>query len=223
MSVYKSINAVQAELTKIGITKDGRNNQGAGYNFRGIDQVYNTLSPLLSKHGLCILPRVIKSEQTERTSSKGGVLIYSYVTMEFDLVCAEDGSKHTICTVGEAFDSGDKSMNKAMSAAYKYAAFQAFAIPTEGDNDADAHTHVVEPKKLVHRPTSGAQVPEDEKPFLQDLANDLINVIKEQRKLTDGMAMLHAAGLEPEQKIYLWSLLPSDVRSQIKTAEKTPI
>lgn len=143
MSVYKAINAVQAELSKIGITKDGRNNQGQGYNFRGIDQVYNTLSPLLAKHGLCILPRVVKSEQAERTSAKGGVLIYSYVTMEFDLVCAEDGSKHTVCTVGEAFDSGDKSMNKAMSAAYKYAAFQAFAIPTEGDNDADAHTHEV--------------------------------------------------------------------------------
>jgi hypothetical protein len=28
-----------------------------------------------------------------------------------------------------------------MSAAYKYAAFQAFAIPTEGDNDADGQTH----------------------------------------------------------------------------------
>ena len=27
-----------------------------------------------------------------------------------------------------------------MSAAYKYAAMQAFCIPTEGDNDADAHT-----------------------------------------------------------------------------------
>jgi hypothetical protein len=37
-------------------------------------------------------------------------------------------------------DSADKATNKAMSAAYKYAAFQAFAIPTEGDNDADAHT-----------------------------------------------------------------------------------
>ena len=32
-----------------------------------------------------------------------------------------------------------------MSAAYKYAAFQAFAIPTEGDNDADAYTHDVAP------------------------------------------------------------------------------
>lgn len=35
-----------------------------------------------------------------------------------------------------------------MSAAYKYAAFQAFAIPTEGDNDADSHTQEVAPKQL---------------------------------------------------------------------------
>ena len=100
MKVYKAINAVQAALCKEGITKSQRNTQGAGYNFRGIDQVYNTLSPMLAEHGLCILPRVTNSTQTERQSSKGGVLIYSYVTMEFDLVSAEDGSKHTICTVG---------------------------------------------------------------------------------------------------------------------------
>lgn len=151
MKVYKAINAVQSALSKEGITKSQRNNQGAGYNFRGIDQVYNTLSPMLAEHGLCILPRVTNSTQTERQSAKGSLLIYSYVTMEFDLVSAEDGSKHTICTVGEAFDSGDKSMNKAMSAAYKYAAFQAFAIPTEGDNDADAHTHEVQAKNPTQR------------------------------------------------------------------------
>jgi hypothetical protein len=40
-------------------------------------------------------------------------------------------------------DSGDKATNKAMSAAYKYMAFQTFAIPTEGDNDADNHTHEI--------------------------------------------------------------------------------
>ena len=34
-----------------------------------------------------------------------------------------------------------------MSAAYKYAAMQAFAIPTEGDNDPDATTHDVAPRK----------------------------------------------------------------------------
>jgi hypothetical protein len=143
MKVYKAINAVQAELSTVGITKDRRNMQGNGYNFRGIDDVYNTIAPLLAKHGLCILPRVLSRECVERVSQKGGALFYITVEVEFDFVSAEDGSKHTVKTFGEAMDSGDKATNKAMSAAYKYAAFQAFSIPTEADNDADAHTHAV--------------------------------------------------------------------------------
>lgn len=145
MNVYKAINAVQTELASIGITKSRRNNQGNGYNFRGIDDVYNTISPLLAKHGLCILPRVLSRQCVERKSNSGGNLFFITVEMEFDLVSSEDGSKHTIKTFGEAMDSGDKATNKAMSAAYKYAAFQAFAIPTEGDNDTENHTHEVIP------------------------------------------------------------------------------
>ena len=72
------------------------------------------------------------------------------VEAEFDLVAAEDGSKHTIRTFGEAMDSGDKATNKAMSAAYKYAAMQAFSIPTEGDNDTENHTHEVMPKSKAN-------------------------------------------------------------------------
>lgn len=143
MSVYKAINAVQAELAKTGITKDRTNSQGSGYKFRGIDDVYNAIAPLLAKHGLCILPRVLTRHCDERQSKSGGALFYITVEVEFDFVCAEDGSKHTVKTFGEAMDSGDKATNKAMSAAYKYAAFQAFSIPTEADNDADAHTHEV--------------------------------------------------------------------------------
>ena len=147
MIVYKAINAVQAELASIGITKSRRNPQGNGYNFRGIDDVYNTISPLLAKHGLCILPRVLSRQCVERKSNNGGNLFFITVEMEFDLVSSEDGSKHTIKTFGEAMDSGDKATNKAMSAAYKYAAFQAFAIPTEGDNDTENHTHEVLPSE----------------------------------------------------------------------------
>lgn len=143
MKVYQAINAIQKELAKVGISKSRRNTQGSGYNFRGIDDVYNVLSPLLGEHGLCILPRVLSRNVVERESRSGGNLFYVTVDVEFDFVCADDGSRHTVRTVGEAMDSGDKATNKAMSAAYKYAAFQAFAIPTEGDNDADASTHEV--------------------------------------------------------------------------------
>jgi hypothetical protein len=140
--VYSAICRVIFDLSHEGIAKNNRNQQ-QGYNFRGIDDVYNVLSPLLARHELCVLPRVISREVTEKTNAKGTTLFYTVVHVEFDFVSAVDGSKHTVATVGEAMDSGDKSSNKAMSAAYKYAAFQAFAIPTEGDNDADATTHEV--------------------------------------------------------------------------------
>lgn len=150
MKVYQAINKVQSALSKTGISKDRTNTQGSGYKFRGIDDVYNAVAPLLAEHGLCILPRVLARTCDERSSKSGGALFYVTVEAEFDFVCAEDGSKHTVKTFGEAMDSGDKATNKAMSAAYKYAAFQAFSIPTEGDNDADAHTHDVAPSMPAH-------------------------------------------------------------------------
>lgn len=143
MKVYQAINAVQAALSKEGIAKDKRNTQGSGYNFRGIDDVYNALSPLLAKAGLVIVPRMLTRSCEERQSKSGGALFYVTVEAEFDFVSAEDGSKATARTFGEAMDSGDKATNKAMSAAYKYAAFQTFAIPTEASPDADAETHEV--------------------------------------------------------------------------------
>ena len=150
MKVYQAINKVQSALAKVGISKDRKNQQGSGYMFRGIDDVYNVVSPLLAEHGLCILPRVLSRQCEERQSKNGGALFYVTVEVEFDFVSSEDASKHTVKTFGEAMDSGDKATNKAMSAAYKYAAFQAFAIPTEGDNDSDSQTHAVKPATIDH-------------------------------------------------------------------------
>lgn len=153
--VYQRIAAVQGELAKVGIAKSRRNSQGSGYNFRGIDDVYAALSPLLAAHGLVIVPRLVERICEERQARSGGALFNVTVKAEFDFIAAEDGSVHTASTYGEAMDSGDKATNKAMSAAYKYAAFMTFAIPTEGDNDADAHTHEVATDPA--RPVTDAQ------------------------------------------------------------------
>lgn len=138
--VYKCIAAVSAEIAKEGIAKSRKNAQ-QGYSFRGVDDVYNALAPVLAKNGLVILPRILSREVVERQTQKGGTLFYVTVAAEFDFVAASDGSMHTARTYGEAMDSADKATNKAMSAAYKYLTFQAFCIPTEGDNDADGTTH----------------------------------------------------------------------------------
>lgn len=140
--VYSAISAVQAEIAATGIGKHRRNQQ-QGYNFRGIDDVFNALAPILAKHKLVVVPRMLTRECVERTNAKGTALFYVTVDAEFDFVSADDGSKHTAKTFGEAMDSGDKATNKAMSAAYKYAAFLTFAIPTEGTPDADEQTQEV--------------------------------------------------------------------------------
>lgn len=148
MEIYNAIAAVAGELAQRGISKDSRN-AAQGFNFRGIDAVYNALAPLLAKHKLAILPRCLDRTCVERVNSKGTALFYVTVKAEFDLV-ASDGTKHTIATYGEAMDSGDKATNKAMSAAYKYAAFQAFCIPTEETAcDADSETHEVQSVDLM--------------------------------------------------------------------------
>lgn len=221
MSVYKVINAVQADLARSGIGKDSTNTFD-NYKFRGIDAVYNALSPLLAKHGLCILPRMLARTVEERTSAKGGALFYVTVEAEFDFVCAEDGSKHTIKTFGEAMDRGDKATNKAMSAAYKYAAFQAFAIPTEGDNDADATTHEVkaQPKGMRHSASKGVleSLPKDRAEVVLNTATYV-----QERYEADDIVAAHEAvyELQDDELVALSSLIPSHIRTAIRKFHET--
>lgn len=234
MNVYQAINAVQADLVKSGIGKDSTNTFD-NYKFRGIDAVYNALSPLLAKHGLCVLPRMLTRTCEERQSQKGGALFYVTVEAEFDFVSAKDGSKHTVRTFGEAMDRGDKATNKAMSAAYKYAAFQAFAIPTEGDNDADAQSHEVEPKtfkeaidrtKAPIRATEGADagLTEERKAVVEETAAYLIDAHKSGKDL-DAIRVWYAEDTfqHGEERVYCWDLLKTEskLRSTIKANKPT--
>jgi len=143
VKVFKAIEGVMADLSKIGISKS-KTNQQQGFKYRGVDDVMNELSALLPKHGLLILPRVTKYQCIERVSNNGKPLFYTILDIEYDFVSSEDGSKHTVGPmIGEAMDSGDKSANKAMAIAYKYVCFQAFCIPTEATVDPDAEVHDV--------------------------------------------------------------------------------
>ena len=145
MHVYEAIASITASLSKVGIAKGRKTQQGGGasFSFRGIDDVLNALSPLLAEQKLCIFPRVTNRASVERQTKSGGALFYTTVNAEFDFVSAVDGSKHTAATIGEAMDSGDKSTNKAMSIAYKYAVFLTFCVPIEGTPDADGEVYEI--------------------------------------------------------------------------------
>jgi hypothetical protein len=159
-AVISSIAKVSGMLAQDGISK-GRKNQQQGYAFRGIDDVLNALAPMLSAEGLVVIPTVTSRECVERATKSGGSLFYVAVSVQFRIISTADGSEVTATVYGEAMDSADKATNKAMSAAYKYWAILTFCIPTEGDNDADAHTHQPAPaipmSKSVGTPSERAK------------------------------------------------------------------
>lgn len=139
MSVYQAISNVTAELARSGIGKTKRN-AAQGFSYRGVDDVMQALSAALPKCGLVMLPRVTNRTERAAPSKSGGTIYTVILDVEWDLVSTVDGTLHTIVVQGESMDSGDKATNKALSAAYKYAAVLAFSIPLEGIEDADAHS-----------------------------------------------------------------------------------
>lgn len=131
--IYSRMACILADCSHIG--KDRRNNEQK-YNFRGIDDTYNMLHEHFAKHQVFVMPTVVSESRSERPTKSGGLMTYTILKVKFRFTTI-DGSWVECETVGEAADASDKSSNKAMSTAMKYALFMVFLIPTEGDNDTE--------------------------------------------------------------------------------------
>lgn len=134
--IYGKIAAVMKETKAI---EKGRRNEQQGFMFRGIDEVMNELHDLFASNGVFILPEVLEYNVTEKVTGRGSILYYTRTKVKYHFT-AEDSSEVCTVNVGEAMDSGDKGMNKAMSAALKYALMQMLLIPTKENKDPDSTT-----------------------------------------------------------------------------------
>lgn len=127
-------------IGKIGAIGKDNVNQQQKFRYRGIDQVYNALNPVMAELGIFFCPEVLDMRREDRVTKNGTALTYTILTIRFTAF-APDGSSVSLTVVGEGMDSGDKGCNKAMSVAMKYAMFQLFCIPTEEMRDPDADVY----------------------------------------------------------------------------------
>jgi hypothetical protein len=121
------------------IAKD-RDNAQQKFKYRGIDDVYKMINPLLKSHGVFMTSETVAERQDIRTTKNGATLYVTTVTMRYHFH-AEDGSAIFTECVGKGMDSADKDSNKALASAHKYALVQAFAIPCDEPVDVEAHHH----------------------------------------------------------------------------------
>ena len=144
MKVHEAIAAVMREVTHVE-KGDRFSAPGAGtYNFRGVDRTVNALSSAMRKNGLVILPAALGvPEYKSAATSSGGTRNFSRVHVQYTIVGPE-GDTLTGSAVGEAADSGDKGVSKAMSVAWRTFLLQTFFLPTdEPDPDSEVHDAVV--------------------------------------------------------------------------------
>ena len=101
----------------------------------------------------------------------------------------------------------------ALTYARRYSLMAACGIAPE-DDDGNAASKQKSPI-ITPNQNAGADLPADQKEYLEELAGQLVDLVNSERP-EDAKTHLHTQNLEDEQKLYLWSKLPSNVRSAIK-------
>jgi hypothetical protein len=136
-AILKALDAVNQELQSI-----AKNQQGYGYKFRGIDQVFQHLSPLFKKHKILTRREVVSATRSVRTNAKGKEIVEVELLCNYIFTSLVDGSEFTTQGYNEGQDcsGGDKAASMATSNSYKYVIFEMFNIATNEQKDSDQVT-----------------------------------------------------------------------------------
>lgn len=174
MAEAKIYEAISNVMKEVGAVSKNDTNKFDNYKFRGIDAVMNALHPAMVKNHVFVTPEVLESFREERASSKDNkTMMYTILKVKYTFY-TDDGSSVESVVIGEAMDRSDKSTNKAMSAAFKYACFQTFCIPTEEMQDSEIDTIELDgtqvvtknqksnPQKSTSNPQKSAPNPQNE-------------------------------------------------------------
>lgn len=155
-SVAQALANVMGEVQSIG--KNQRVDTGpARFNFRGVDDVMLAVGPALRKHGVVFTPsRVVSVEHERYETAKGASMDGVTVVVEYTIV-GPAGDSITAAAAGQAADSGDKAVPKAMSVAYRTVLLEALCIPT-GEPDPDSSVHERATPQVDPRPQVRASI-----------------------------------------------------------------
>lgn len=132
LDITQAINAV---MSKVGYVQKQKAKE-LNYTYAGEAALIAAIRPWLVEYGIVIYPSGVSDLRVETyTTSKGSVMNHTVGLFKFTFAHAESGTTLEVQVLGEGADTGDKSANKAMTGALKYAWRQTFGIETGDDPD----------------------------------------------------------------------------------------
>lgn len=203
-SIITTINLVNTDISLVGFAKDSKNVM-QGYKYRGIDGLYDLLSPIFAKHGLVIIPSAIEHHREIAGQTAKGANTYAVIVkMQYE-ICHIHNEQTKIATFyGEAMDTSDKATNKAKTSAYKYMAFELFNIPITGDdNDADNSTPEANKTQTKPAPRQPAKPRPEEAALIE--AFNLKKHLIEEKHIKSLRALVDDIGTVETSKLVQWT------------------
>ncbi len=116
-------------MPKIEAVSKSRKNEKQHFTYRGIEDIYNMIHPILSEYQVFSVPEVLEERDTITQTKGGGSMVRRIMRVKYTFY-AKDGSCFSAVVAGEGMNAGDKAASKALSMAHKYLLIQVFAIPT---------------------------------------------------------------------------------------------
>jgi hypothetical protein len=130
--------AIVAVMTEVGYTQKERK-QGLNYSFASEAALIRAIRPHMVEQGLYpYVAGISEVAHEEYTTKAGGVMQSTRLLAQVRFHHAPSDTYIDAFAVGEGADVGDKSANKAATAAYKYCLRQTFCIETGDDPDNTA-------------------------------------------------------------------------------------
>ena len=200
--VHKKLMAARMSLQEALLKKSGHN-KFAGYSYFELGDFIPTITEIFYNIGLC------------------GVVSYDSEIASLTITDTDDGTSIVITSpMAEANLKGCHPIQN-LGAVETYTRRYLWVTAMEiVEHDALDSSAPIKEEKIIITPTQGAMetIPEDEQNYLKELAVDLIATC-EQGDPKAAWVKLEAENLDSEQKVALWTLLPSKVRSALKNAK----
>jgi len=200
--VHKKLMAARMSLQEASLKKSGHN-KFAGYSYFELGDFIPTITEIFYNIGLC------------------GVVSYDSEIASLTITDTDDGTSLVITSpMAEANLKGCHPIQN-LGAVETYTRRYLWVTAMEiVEHDALDSSAPIKEEKIIITPTQGAMdtIPEDEQNYLKELAVDLIATC-EQGDPKVAWVKLERENLDSEQKVALWTLLPSKVRSALKNAK----
>ncbi len=199
--VHKKLMQARIMLQNAPLKKSGHN-KFAGYSYFELGDFIPTINSIFNEVGLC------------------GVVSYDSEIASLTITDTDDGTNIIITSpMADANLKGChpiQNLGAVETYTRRYLWVTAMEIVEHDALDSSAPL-----KEVIITPTQGAMdnIPEDEQIYLKELAMDLIALCDKEEPKT-AWVKLEAENLDAEQKVALWTLLPSKVRSSLKKAKE---